>query len=357
VRRWAEHVPGFTGLQFERITLIYDLARAQALAADKVLAAVDDLGGMDTEVHDALVRTYRGYLHAGKELLEDLRANLPEITEAIETRLARRIQLNLERDRIDKLAHKGMLSPNAAGAAMQSVEKEMKLLRARPLRLSLPETAEVCSATPLFAGLDEESLAELADITKEEALSPGERLFEDGAKGDSMYVVARGAVHVIKDIDGTETVLDILGGGDVLGEMSLLTGAPRNATIRAATTVTLGKIDRGDFESIMERHPHVHNHIWDSFAVHSFDNYTRAHPDYCNVDADVRRKWIAGRPHSDLGEGEVHKVGDEHFLFVAVGEVEKDGELLRAPAIAAVTPESVVRAVTKARVVLMPNRG
>lgn len=339
---------------FDRIALLYHIARAQTLGAAKVLESLELLEEVDEESLHAIRETYRRYLRIGKEVLEDLRANLPEITGAIETRLAKRVQLNFEREGLEELSHEGVLSHGASQKAMASVEREMKSLRGLPRSLALPETAELCRATPLFENLDDEALQELADITIEEVLSPGDVLFREGAEGDAAYVVARGAVHVIRDIDGEEMILDVLGGGDVLGEMSLLTGEPRTATIRAATTVTLGKISRESFEHLMATQPHLRERMWDAFASHQFDTFARDHETYGLLDADRRRKWVADRPQVTLEPGATHVVDEEEFVFVCVGAAEINGAERIAPHLARVHPGREITARTHTRLVLMP---
>jgi hypothetical protein len=81
----------FGSLHFEHLSLIYDLSRAESMAAEKVLSFIDSLKGVDPSLVEDLRETYRRYLRVGKERLEDLRTNLPEMTQAIETRLAKRV--------------------------------------------------------------------------------------------------------------------------------------------------------------------------------------------------------------------------------------------------------------------------
>ena len=74
------------------------------------------------------------------------------------------------------------------------------------------------------------------------------------------------------------TARHTLGGGEILGEMALLTGSPRMATARAVTTVTVGEIEREAFENLMLTQPHVRDAIWRSFAERRFETTSAASP-------------------------------------------------------------------------------
>jgi len=346
----------FGAVQFGHLSLLYNLSRGEALAAEKVLSELGKLKGIDPDVLEEIRTTYQGYLMAGKERLEDMRSNLPEITRAIETRLAKRIQLNFEREGYEHLAHRGAIDEDVANKALDTVEREMKRLLARPREVELPETADLVRTAPMFSGLDEAALKHLADITLEQVLSPGEVLFREGAKGDSMFIVARGAMHVIKTINGDERVVTVLGGGDILGEMSLLTGEPRTATIRAATTVTVGKINREDFEHLMDTQPDVRQGVWACFARARFDNFLLGIKRYGHLDREARTGWFEQGTHIELKAGDVIDWGDAAHVFLATGSVEVGGVERSAPILLDTEKDAVFRATAETRAVLIPAR-
>lgn len=88
-------------------------------------------------------------------------------------------------------------------------------------------------------------------------LESGKVLFRDGDEGELLYVVSRGELAVIKEVDGTERELAVLLAGAFVGELSLLNGEPRSATVKAKTDCVLQVYDRPSFEALLHRNPSV----------------------------------------------------------------------------------------------------
>jgi NhaP-type Na+/H+ or K+/H+ antiporter len=317
----------FARFRFGALALRHDLARGQSLAAEAVLSELDEIEGMDDDIRTSIEAHYRALQRCGRETLEDLRSNLPEVTRAIETRLARRVLLNLERDAYEELAHLGALDPGAAEEAIAEVEQGMKLVARHREGMALPETADLVHDAELFRDLGKAELQKLADITLERVLSPGELLFSKGDRGESLFIIARGAVLVY---DG-EVLLDILGGGDMFGEISLLTEAPRSCSIQAATTVTLGEISRADFEDLLNDAPGLREATWGTLARRRFEDMLRGDPSFDHLGHRARVAWFASSEQHFLKEGQKLKA-ETGRRFLAVGELTAEGQTMTGPA-------------------------
>lgn len=315
---------------FGRLSLIYDLSRAEAHGASVVLEALEGLSEMDSSIQTLIRETYQRYLMGAKERLEDLRSHLPEVTTAIETRLAKRIELNFERDGYETLRKRGALSSEVAEHVIGSVSERMKRLRFEGKRFELASFGELCSGTPLYEALDETTQEKIDSLVKELVIPKGEILFREGDPPESMYIVARGAAHIVKVIAGEETILDILGGGEIIGEMALLTGDPRTATIRAATTLTLGQITRADFDRLIMQHPDMRERVWRAFTEREFDTFIRLHPKYHDIDREKRLEWIRNAEVATYAEDEILREG---LVFLVTGKVMFHGVVLEAPMI------------------------
>jgi CRP-like cAMP-binding protein len=92
---------------------------------------------------------------------------------------------------------------------------------------------------PLFAALDVEAAAALKSSMDERRLLKGEVLFSEGDSGDRLYVVTEGKVKLSHSSgDGRETLLAVMGEGEMFGELSLFDPGPRTATVTALTDTT-----------------------------------------------------------------------------------------------------------------------
>jgi ATP-binding cassette subfamily B protein len=118
-------------------------------------------------------------------------------------------------------------------------------------------------AFPILGRLDEEKLAELAPYFATETFSPGREIVRQNDPGDKFYIIARGKVEVwrTEEQSGNTTSLAVLQDGDFFGEITLITGFPRTATVRAKTLCTCVSLGRGQFNRMMDRFPELRNHL------------------------------------------------------------------------------------------------
>ncbi len=97
---------------------------------------------------------------------------------------------------------------------------------------------DALNGAPLFAALDAEAAAALRASMIEVALGKGDVLFSEGEPGDRLYVVVEGKIKLgHTSTDGRESLLAVMGPGDMFGELSLFDPGPRTATATALTDV------------------------------------------------------------------------------------------------------------------------
>ena len=117
----------------------------------------------------------------------------------------------------------------------------------------------VLARLPLFAGLPPDLCAELEARMQRRDFPPQAVIVREGSAGDAAFVVLSGLVAVRRrDKDsGLEFTLDELGDGHMFGEMALLTGKPRTATVVALQPTTCAMLARTDFERVLREQPQV----------------------------------------------------------------------------------------------------
>lgn len=120
------------------------------------------------------------------------------------------------------------------------------------------EGKELLRMVPLFSDLNEEELGLLAQASSSAHFCKDQVILMEEEEGSTLFVIERGKVKVsVQDRQGREFVLAVLGQGDFFGEMSLLDGKPRSATVVALEDTTALTLRRGDFLSLIHRNPWV----------------------------------------------------------------------------------------------------
>ena len=114
-------------------------------------------------------------------------------------------------------------------------------------------TADELARIPLFGSLSESQLDELAPSFESRSVSPGTRLTGEGAAGYSFFVLADGAASVT--VDGAS--VSALAGGDCFGEVAILDGGRRTATVTATSPATVYVMFGTEFRRLQQSHPEI----------------------------------------------------------------------------------------------------
>ena len=122
---------------------------------------------------------------------------------------------------------------------------------------SAADLRALVSRIELFSHLEDEELALLTETITRRVYSEGDHLIERGATGDSMFILVEGLVYVYADVagDGQEIKVAQIIPGQFFGEMSLLTGEARSATITAASGAVAYEIGKDAMAKLLERRP------------------------------------------------------------------------------------------------------
>ena len=116
-------------------------------------------------------------------------------------------------------------------------------------------TPDALRDAPLFFGLTKEALEEIAGQMQRVHLAGGDVLFRRGDRGDSVYVVLHGRLRVVVTSRTGDRVIREVGRGENVGELALLTGERRSATVQAVRDSVLARWSREAFLQLAEKHP------------------------------------------------------------------------------------------------------
>ena len=122
-----------------------------------------------------------------------------------------------------------------------------------------PETAAApVVASPLFSDFSEAELRAVIRGLRLLTFEPGDIILSEGEPGDTVFVLATGAVKAfVRNPEGRLRLVREMGEGSFFGEISILSGAPRTATVTAAARCEVLELDRVTLDEIAETHPGV----------------------------------------------------------------------------------------------------
>jgi CRP-like cAMP-binding protein len=121
---------------------------------------------------------------------------------------------------------------------------------------------DLLKRAPLFAACSKKQLGEAALIADEIDFSPGQVLIHEGRPGRQFFAIVEGTVKVTKE----GRTVPIRGGHDFFGEMALLTDAPTNATVTAASPVRALVITDRRFRGLLSDSPDIQLKVLQSLA-------------------------------------------------------------------------------------------
>jgi CRP-like cAMP-binding protein len=121
---------------------------------------------------------------------------------------------------------------------------------------TIVEVERLLSEVPIFRMLSPVELRALALNARPLLLGPTERFVIQGREGTSLFLVGEGEVEVrLRRPDGSDWLVETMGRGEVVGEMALLTGERRSATVRSVGETLVLEIGRDQYEPLIRAHP------------------------------------------------------------------------------------------------------
>lgn len=118
--------------------------------------------------------------------------------------------------------------------------------------------ATLLARVPLFNGLSESELERISHVAVPRAFQRGARVFHEGDRSDACYIVRAGEVRVTREhSDGRAIALATLSSGDIFGELAMLDGETRSASVEALTDVELLALAATDMRGLLQRNSDI----------------------------------------------------------------------------------------------------
>jgi putative peptide zinc metalloprotease protein len=231
------------------------------------------------------------------------------------------------------------------------------------------EAAELLDSLPLFDDLPVDVLNDVAGRVERLEVGPGTAVVRQGDTADAFYLIRQGTLEVVEvDADGTERVAQTLGAGESFGEIGLVTGARRNATVRARTGAELFAIDKGTFDRLLTDRvalPEFAPTLYELAALRALPAFANVpssellqiqeHGAWQNVPPDV-----AVVVQGDAGDA-FYAVADGHFEVTIdgqrVGSCDPGGHFGERALLTDAPRAATVRSLTPARVFRLDRTG
>ena len=121
--------------------------------------------------------------------------------------------------------------------------------------MSLLQEYELLRRVPFFAEIEPPKLKALAYVSERVGFDDGKIVFRQGDPGDAAYLIIDGEADVVLEGAAGPVTVAILGANELVGEMAILTGEPRNATVRAKGRMTALRIAKDPFMRMVREFP------------------------------------------------------------------------------------------------------
>jgi len=186
-----------------------------------------------------------------------------------------------------------------------------------------------------FATLSKDAQVDLSQKLKIMVVPANTEVIKEGAEGDAFYFVRDGRLEVTKQTKtGQSAKLSIIGSGQGFGEMSLLTGAVRDCSVRAMNTVTLYVLAKKDFEDLVRRESGFKNMLLRKAAEYAYYNKIKTLTPFALLEPDRMFALMSRMTEKSFSLGEDIIVqgdkGDYYYIIktgrVAVLQIKKGSQ-------------------------------
>ena len=315
-----------------------DIAKGFIIAQEEVLKLVDRLtnnleaGEQDgTEIADKLRKEVMDNRLKGLLLLQQLHELYPKVTVGIETKQAIRTILNHERSEIKKLQGSGAIEGDEAAKLIADVEQRIENVMNRPLELRMPTAVEVLKEAPWVKGLSPQIINKIVSASEQREYASGDIIMEQGEDGDGMVLITQGSADVLI---GNDLIVDIVGRGAMIGEMAVLAGVKRTASVVAKHNTTALWLSSNSMQSIMEESPELATSLWLLAGKRFAENILSKEANMADFSQIEMRRWLSSGNVVAPEDGQTVNLYDKIVILIAgSAKGSNSAEEISAPAL------------------------
>ena len=193
-------------------------------ASRSVMALMDRLlkeSSIDEDAYDSIRRYYQNRHDKAQRELTSMATDYPDYVERTQEFLLARSCLHSEEASLEMLRELGLVPDKVYLEQKGEIEEGFERLRARPIETLQLDPESLLAQIPLFAHCTGIDIGKIAEMLESESFAEGDKIIRQGESGESMYVIARGTVRVLKETRAEEPrLLAILGTGGGVSERS-----------------------------------------------------------------------------------------------------------------------------------------
>ncbi|RMF18888.1 MAG: hypothetical protein D6761_01485 [Candidatus Dadabacteria bacterium] len=297
--RWLQTLskrPRFARLAWPLVTRRlenqYEIARAVATAQEEVLRALEVLATDDdvqAELETEIQRARRDAL----DILESTAEGFAALAAAVQTRIALRSIATRLRHELEAIIREGVANESEIEPWRARIRRAMHVHLGRDARIRAIDPLSLIRQIPWLEGHGEAIVQRLAEAGQERVYAPGQEIFRQGDPGDHLVLLAHGLADVwITSPDQERIHVARLDPGNILGEMALITGEPRTATVTAHTPVTVLAVPFAAIQPILDDKPELAERLLWLTAVRLAENLLATRPPWTDWNRSGLRRWL-----------------------------------------------------------------
>ena len=250
----------------------YERTLARLQASDRVLAYLCDLASAEyvrTGLVEAVKEQYDKWRVGSTERRDQIAEQFPEFVSAMQELVAERMAVRAQQDSIERSARSGMIPRGIADTILEDFGSQLQRQQKRAIFELHVDPSELLRKVRCFEHTPPDEFERVAGLLIERTVPAGEDIIRQGERDSSLFVIARGVVRVLQEKNGETSELATMVGGELIGEIALLTNDRRTATCRAVTVCALYELRRDDLDAVLDVCPKMKRALEEARVEHT----------------------------------------------------------------------------------------